>query len=113
MTLILGKESTPEPFSHSLQIVESPTLLWAPPWPPLSLRLLGVAVLVIVDSVPGRPMVSTPAPPASEPSIRVGGQTYEEACQTSLVFDASCSCCNWAEAISLLGPMGTVGQKDD
>ncbi|XP_008145373.2 acidic mammalian chitinase-like [Eptesicus fuscus] len=25
----------------------------------------------------------------------VGGHTYEEACQTGLVFDTSCSCCNW------------------
>ncbi|XP_007948616.2 acidic mammalian chitinase [Orycteropus afer afer] len=26
----------------------------------------------------------------------VGGHTYEEACQSGLVFDTSCSCCNWA-----------------
>ncbi|XP_053446537.1 acidic mammalian chitinase-like [Nycticebus coucang] len=26
----------------------------------------------------------------------VNGHTYEEACQTGLVFDTSCSCCNWA-----------------
>uniref|UniRef100_A0A8C0CZT3 chitinase n=1 Tax=Balaenoptera musculus TaxID=9771 RepID=A0A8C0CZT3_BALMU len=25
----------------------------------------------------------------------VDGRTYEEACQTGLVFDTSCSCCNW------------------
>ncbi|XP_078500829.1 acidic mammalian chitinase-like [Lissotriton helveticus] len=25
----------------------------------------------------------------------VNGKTYSEACQTGLVFDASCSCCNW------------------
>ncbi|XP_068946483.1 acidic mammalian chitinase-like [Petaurus breviceps papuanus] len=26
----------------------------------------------------------------------VNGVTYEEACQTGLVFDTSCSCCNWS-----------------
>lgn len=68
MKLLLGKQSTPEPFSYSLQIAKCPPLPWAPPWLPSSQRLLGVAVLEIVDSVPGSPVVCTPAPPASESS---------------------------------------------
>lgn len=53
----------------------------------------------IVDSVPGGPRVSIPAPlPRHTFHVYVDGHTYEEACQTGLVFEPA------ALAVTILKP---------